>query len=122
LTSPHAKTVLIVEDDRPIAEIIERILTETGYRCVQAGDGGEALAYIENHGVPDAVVLDWMMPHVTGAQFLDAFRRDHPVTPVIVISALDLRRRSLPVAAVLQKPFEFRQLIAAIENSLVGQP
>jgi CheY-like chemotaxis protein len=82
-------TVLLVEDNRLIKIAHERLLTRAGYKVVAAGDGEEALKVV--HSVsPDVILLDMMLPRVSGHQVLRALK-SNPLTagiPVVVVTGL----------------------------------
>ena len=89
--SPDDGSVLIVDDDAALREVLSCLLAEDGWRVATAADGEAALAAVEQHK-PSAVVLDLMMPRVDGFEVLQTLRR-RPSThdlPVIVVTAKDL--------------------------------
>ena len=114
-----AKTVLLVEDDLELRDILQDILEADGYDVVPACDGRQALRYLMLSGepMPDVMVLDLMMPMVNGWQVLDAIRSEAGLErlPVIVISASN-RGRPEGATTYLQKPFSLAQLIESIHE------
>jgi len=83
------RTVLVADDAGPILHLAEGLLLEAGYNVLTAGDGVEALRIVrEEH--PDLVVLDLLMPRLTGFDVLREIRQDERVkdTPVLVISSV----------------------------------
>ena len=83
------KTVLVADDARPVLDQAEKVLTGAGYQVLLAGDGEEALQMIrEQH--PDVVVLDLLMPKLTGFDVLREIRQDDRVknTPVLAMSGV----------------------------------
>jgi two-component system, chemotaxis family, chemotaxis protein CheY len=82
-------TVLIVDDQAQTRRLLDRILRYFGHSTVDVGSASEALAYL-NDSVPDAVVLDYMMPEMDGLQVLRAVRKDPRTAklPVIFYSAV----------------------------------
>jgi CheY-like chemotaxis protein len=82
-----AKTILICEDDDNLRQLI-RVVIGAGYRIVEAGDGDEALALASEHQ-PDLIVLDLMMPGMSGFDVLRRLRVDVRVdgTHIVVMSA-----------------------------------
>lgn len=115
------KRVLIVEDDAPIREGVVELLTGEGYLTSEAQDGLEALRLAREHR-PDLILLDLLMPAVTGWEFLAEHARDPTLTPipVIVISALSPERlhEVEQVAEVISKPFELDTLLEAVARRL----
>lgn len=80
--------VLIVDDEAPIREMIKLALELEGFTCLQAQSASEALPIIVDQR-PDLVVLDWMMPDVSGLDFLRRLKRDDNTReiPVIMLTA-----------------------------------
>jgi signal transduction histidine kinase/CheY-like chemotaxis protein len=84
-------TILVVDDDPALRDVLGHVLTEDGWRVLTASDGHEALVSVERD-LPTAMVLDLMIPHVDGFEVLRALR-SRPATrdlPVIVVTAKDL--------------------------------
>jgi DNA-binding response OmpR family regulator len=117
-------TVLLVEDERELARLVERELTGAGFRVRHALDGRTALRLFENE-TPDAVVLDWMLPGLDGLEVLRHLRRTSAV-PVLMLTAraeeVD-RVVGLEVGAddYLTKPFGMRELVARVRALLRRQ-
>lgn len=117
--------ILVVDDDKDIAEIVAEFLEGEGYRTVRAHDGGEALEAIERHH-PDAIVLDIKMPVMDGVQVIQRLRA-HPTlasTPVVVLTAtrviddLEKQFNRLNVHRWISKPFEAKELIRTVTTAL----
>jgi two-component system, OmpR family, alkaline phosphatase synthesis response regulator PhoP len=111
-------TVLIVEDERDLREVVAEALSEAGYQVVDASDGAEALDKLRACH-PSVVLLDLMMPRMNGWQFRAAQQQDPEVSriPVIVISALGWVA-DLDAAEFLQKPFELDRLLTAVRHQV----
>ena len=114
------RPILIVEDERPIADLIELTLTGAGYACEQANDGGTAADLIAEHDY-ELAVLDIMLPGIDGYELLGYLRSTG--TPVIFVTArtaLQDRVRGLNLGAddYLTKPFEPLELVARVESVL----
>lgn len=112
--------ILIVEDEKPIAKLIDWNLTGCGYRCQTVGDGLEAADLIERNSY-DLILLDVMLPGANGYELMEQIRPTG--TPVIFITA----RRSVEDRVCglrsgaddyLVKPFEIVELIARVESVL----
>ena len=115
----QGKTVLVVDDDAEIREIVATVLEDDGYRVDTASNGAEALRKANDHQ-PDAVVLDAMMPVMDGWEFLAQWRT-RPVedrAPVLVVSAVRDWRTALDSGAqgYLSKPFD----LDTLESTLVS--
>lgn len=112
--------ILIVEDERPIARLIDWNLTDCGYACTQVHDGLAAADLIETECF-DLILLDIMLPGADGFELMDQIRLTG--TPVIFITArsgVSDRVRGLRAGAddYLVKPFELVELIARVESVL----
>jgi two-component system, OmpR family, phosphate regulon response regulator PhoB len=114
--------VLIVEDEAPLVTLLRYNLEKEGFEVCSAGDGEEALVQIAERK-PDILLLDWMLPHVSGIEVCRQIRRA-PQTrnlPVIMLTArgeeLD-RVRGLNSGAddYITKPFSLRELIARLRS------
>src|SRR3954452_9605730 len=79
------RTILVVDDEPTIADVVAGYLRRGGYEAVTAGDGPAAVAAAERHR-PDLVVLDVMLPGFDGLQVMARLRQRRPV-PVILLSA-----------------------------------
>lgn len=123
----EAKKILVVEDDPKIRTLESVLLEREGYEVSEAGDGEAALQLMRAVRF-DAVILDIMLPRVSGLEVLAELQRAAPAggSPcIIVVSAADtptLRRldRQL-VHSVVQKPFSGHALIAAVANCVTGK-
>jgi len=117
-----ARTVLVVDDEFGVAEVLDAILTDEGYRVITATNGRQALARIAEQR-PDLVLLDYMMPILDGVAVLRALSADPAADglPVVVMSALPEEAISTETgryAAFLRKPFQIRTVLAAISRAM----
>jgi len=116
-----AKTILIVEDDGNIRELLRLYLTQEGYNTETAQDGAEGLrAFKRIH--PDLVLLDLMMPVMDGTQVIKEIRAGSK-TPVIMLTAKaetydKVTGLELGADDYVTKPFEMRELIARVHAVL----
>ena len=116
-----AISVLIVEDDRNIQELLQLYLEKEGYAVTVAGDGGQGLVKFRAIH-PDIVLLDVMMPVMDGWSVCKAIREES-ATPIIMLTAkgeLDDKVTGLRSGAddYVTKPFEMKELLARIEAVL----
>ena len=116
-----AISVLVVEDDRNIAELLQMYLEKEGYAVTVAADGGQGLAKFRAIR-PDLVLLDVMMPVMDGWGVCRAIRAESQ-TPVIMLTAkgeTDDKVNGLKAGAddYITKPFEMREVLARIEAVL----
>lgn len=112
-----SKTLLVVDDKASVVRLLQEYLSEHGYRIVSAGNGQEAL-YVARHEKPDLVLLDIMMPHMDGFEFMRAFRKERD-TPVIMLTArLEETDKviglELGADDYVTKPFGMAELVARI--------
>ncbi|MEX1165366.1 MAG: response regulator transcription factor [Hydrogenophaga sp.] len=115
--------ILIVEDDPRIASFLERGLKAEGYRTHLAATGPVGLAMardLHKRSEPTVLLLDVMLPGMTGLEVCQSLRAAHIATPILMLSALgalDDRVSGLRMGAddYLVKPFEFEELLARIE-------
>ncbi|MCC6954232.1 MAG: response regulator transcription factor [Deltaproteobacteria bacterium] len=116
--------VLVCDDDPDARALISSTMTAAGYNVVEAGDGAEAqeICLVQ---LPDVIVMDIMMPKMTGMEFLAWFREavTDPYVPVLLLTALDQvdnRVAGLAQGAddYVTKPFHYRELQARVEALL----
>ncbi len=120
------KTILIVEDEPALRELEKVILEGHGYEVVEAKDGLEGLAKAEFQR-PDLILLDLMMPDVSGRRMFDEMR-SHIATsgiPIIVVTGRPDAHQTFDAeigsANVILKPFQSDQLIDRIRDH-IGDP
>ncbi len=110
--------VLVVEDERRLAQLVRRVLEEEGHTVDTAHDGEEGLA-MGVDGSHDVIVLDVLLPEMNGIEVCRSLRRKRVDTPVLLLTALDGvgdRVRGLDAGAddYLTKPFAFQELLARL--------
>jgi len=110
--------VLIVEDERRLAQVIRRVLEEEGHTVDVAYDGEEGLA-MAMEGSHDVIVLDVLLPGLDGIEVCQSLRHSRVDTPILLLTALDGvqdRVRGLDAGAddYLSKPFAFQELLARL--------
>ena len=117
--------ILVVEDEKLLADSIETLLRERGYETDAVYDGESAVAYAET-GVYDLIILDVMMPRMNGFQVSKHLRSSHMSIPILMLTArselLD-RVEGLNAGAdyYLTKPFDARELLACVNALLRRQ-
>ena len=117
-----AMNVLIVDDEAAVRESLRHALELEGYDVELAGDGGRALAQIEA-STPDAIVLDVLMPGVSGLDVARRLRRNGNRVPILMLTAraaVDDRVEGLDAGAddYLVKPFALDELLARLRALL----
>jgi two-component system response regulator MprA len=115
--------ILVVDDERAVRESLRRALELEGYGVELAADGEEALHRLSLEPVPDAVVLDILMPGVDGLEVCRRLRSDGNTVPVLMLTArseVDSRVAGLDAGAddYLPKPFALAELLARLRALL----
>lgn len=110
--------ILLIEDDSDLADALAEILIMEGYRVVYACDGMTALALLAEADLPDLILLDLMMPKMSGWEFREAQMRDGRLAqiPVVVLSATGERARPIDAARILRKPVTVDALLAMVKE------
>jgi CheY-like chemotaxis protein len=117
--------ILVIDDSSTNIVLLEAVLTEKGYLIETAMTAKEAFMRIEKQ-TPDLILLDLLMPKVSGFDFLDQLRKNEITknTPVIIISALNTddenfdRIKNLDAIEFLRKPIDIQYLINLVQQVL----
>jgi CheY-like chemotaxis protein len=117
----EGQIILVVDDDSAIRETMAEILEAEGYKVACATNGAEALAYLQREALPCLVLLDLMMPVMSGWQFRRAQHDDErfSAVPVLILSADEggpSNVRDLPPSDYLRKPVDLEVLLARIQT------
>jgi two-component system chemotaxis response regulator CheY len=123
--STRSRQVLVVEDDEPIRAMLADLLMDAGYDVLEADSGRTALNCLQEQQ-PDLIVLDLMLPNMSGWEFLNRVHDqvDGLNAPVMIVSAIDGRSdypSSLGVAAWCTKPLDIERFLGTVER-LAGRP
>ena len=117
------KSVLVVDDDQSLRELLRLHLSAAGYAVSTASDGIEA-GYAVLKSLPDLIITDVNMPHMDGYQFVEALKADKslPKIPVIFLTSLDEFDRGQQLGAVgyITKPVRADKLLAVVAEHLPG--
>lgn len=118
--------ILLVDDEPALTEPLSRLLTREGYVVAIAADGRMGYDLASTHDY-DLLILDWMLPDLTGLEVCQSLRADGDMTPVLFLTAkdtLDDRVLGLDAGAddYLIKPFELRELLARVRALLRRVP
>lgn len=116
------KTVLIVEDERAIVEILKFNLEREGYKTLEALDGETGLA-LARSGDPDLILLDVMLPKMNGFDICAALRRDGSAVPIIMLTAREEETDKvfgleLGADDYITKPFSMREVVARVRTNM----
>jgi two-component system alkaline phosphatase synthesis response regulator PhoP len=115
------KTILVVDDEKRLCDLVRAYLTQEGFRVVTAGDGQEAL-FVARHEKPDLILLDLMMPEMGGYEFMRVYSKERD-TPIIILTArLEESDKVLGLELgaddYVTKPFSMRELTARVRAVL----
>ena len=110
--------VLVVDDERPIVDLLQDLLQDQGYEVRRAYDGMTALQLIERE-LPDLVVTDVMMPRLDGLALYNEIRTRTATLPVILMSAAVTPRKI--DATFVPKPFDIDTLLDLVDEKLQGR-
>ncbi len=120
--SPSPRTILFVEDEILIAMVMGAMISDLGYRVLEAESGSQALKILESDAVVDLLITDYSMPRMTGAELVTAARGLRPGLPVLIATGyLELPEGVDASAPRLGKPYQQDQLRTEIEK-LLGAP
>lgn len=117
----EAAKILVVDDDDDIREAISAVLETSGYEPIEASSGADALEQLHRHRRPSMILLDLMMPGISGADFMRALRADPALAdiPVVILSG-DTSVRETAVAlgasASLPKPVDLDNLVSTVSR------
>lgn len=115
------KTILVVDDERKLRQMVRIYLEQEGYRVVEAANGREAL-YVARYEKPNLILLDLMMPEMNGTEFMRVYRQEAN-TPIIMLTAKveetdEVLGLELGADDYITKPFGIRPLLARISTVL----
>lgn len=114
--------ILLVEDEKGIAEFIQQGLEEEGYKVIVHHQAEHALVYLKNNSA-DLILLDWMLPKMSGIKFCETIRQQDPNTPIIFITARGTVQDTVAGLKAgandyIKKPFDFEELLERIKTQL----
>ena len=116
------KHILIVEDEEGIVQFLKQGLEEEGYQVSSANDGAEGLAVFQS-GKFDLLLLDWMLPKMTGVELCQTIRQQNTKIPIIFLTAKDTVQETVEGLKsggndYIKKPFSFDELVERIKVQL----
>lgn len=119
-SSSNSKTILIIEDDADIRDSLLQALELEGYQVLGAENGREGLKVLEDGARPNLILLDLMMPIMSGWQFYEAIqgKPEFKSIPIVVISAVGSKADEMPAQAVLRKPVDLESLIKVVDQHI----
>lgn len=121
-------TIFVADDDDDLRGLVVRLLGEHGYSVVDADDGAAALEYLAGAAdgdiaMPDALLLDFAMPGMSGIGIVRALRRFICLPPTVLMTgfpdpSVDMFARAVGIATVLHKPIDVDRLLAELDKVL----
>lgn len=122
--------ILIVEDETDIRDNLRDFFEMEGYRATTAPHGAAALEFLESAGnstdKPDMILLDLMMPVMSGFEFVQQYRKSHLAysVPIVVMSAdnqTERKTREMGVDHYIKKPLELDSLVQLVERAALKE-
>jgi len=115
------KTILVVDDEKRLRELVQAYLVGEGFRVVTAPNGQEAL-FVARHEKPDLIILDLMMPEMGGYEFMRVFNKESDIPIIILTARLEENDKVLGLELgaddYVTKPFSMRELAARVRAVL----
>jgi two-component system alkaline phosphatase synthesis response regulator PhoP len=115
------KTILVVDDEKRMRKLLQDYLTQEGFRVVQAADGRDAL-FVARNEKPDIIILDLMMPEMSGYEFLRVHSKERDTPTIILTARLEESDKvmglELGADDYVTKPFSMRELTARVRAVL----
>ena len=110
--------ILLVEDHPDTSAALLHLLTERGYQVITAENGQQALDLLEGGARPKLILVDLMLPHVTGWELITYLQRDPELrfTPTIVITGVPKDQVQVVADAVFSKPLDFSELTTKVDQ------
>lgn len=117
-------TVMVVDDDRDLRNLLEAVIGREGWLTVIAANGSEALDWMQKSTcLPDLILTDWNMPGMGGVEFLSKLKQNdltHSI-PVVVVSGVDeleSKTKSIGADGFLQKPYNLEVMTSLLKSYL----
>ena len=116
-------TILIVEDEFAIAELLEMVLVDEGYHILRASNGRQGLECLATEPRPDLVISDYMMPILDGASMIQTMRENAAQRdiPCIIMSSMpedNVRQRIQGYSSFVRKPFQLIKMVELVATTL----
>jgi CheY-like chemotaxis protein len=113
-------SVLIVDDEPGLCESLRDFLEDEGYRVSTAANGAEALHLLEGDELPCVMILDLIMPLVTGNQVYETMQRDPRLAKVPIVVSTSDPARAPAGALIMKKPINLDRLLGAVKRHCKG--
>ena len=120
---PNSQRILVVEDDPDTRASLYQLLTQAGFSVLTADNGQQALDLLDRGIRPNLIMVDLMLPRVTGFDLITHLRTDPElrIIPTVVITALPKDDVRVIADVVFHKPLEFEPLMATVRHLLRPQ-
>jgi len=114
-------SILLVEDDFDVREALAEALRDEGYVVECVGDGEQALEYLHSAALPGLILLDLMMPRMSGSEFrmiqkVDPRFSDVPVVLLTADARMEEKARALETQGAIRKPIDLDELLSTIQS------
>lgn len=121
-THNGTETILVVDDERMLREMLSGFLSEYGYTILLAEDGQEALeVYNSNKNNIHLVLMDIVMPRKDGISTYKEIKESHPHATIILMSGYSANHAHVPEnLKIVRKPFSFHDMVKTIRSTLDG--
>ncbi len=127
MAQTSTQTILVVDDQTPVRQLISRMLVRSGFNTIEAGNGPQALARFQDAPAPiDLAIIDMVMPKMSGLDVAAELGRKYPDVKILYLSAhsssiaIDCIRRRAPEHLLL-KPFTEQNLVDRVYGLLGAQ-
>lgn len=116
--NPKCRSILIVEDEKGIQEVLKIALEMEGYEVYTADNGKMGLEILPTIPTPCLILLDLMMPVMNGWQFAEVISNDTALAtiPMVIVTAYGDRARSIPSKGILKKPIDLDSLLTTVKK------
>ena len=113
-----ATQIIIIDDDNDIREAVHEVLSSEGFNVASFSNGKVALEYLAQNESPIIILLDFMMPIMSGSEVLDALKKDARLAaiPVYIMSAARERRGTEAATGYVPKPIELEELLKLVSQ------
>lgn len=120
----NKKIIMVVDDDKDIREMMSMAITMENYDVVTAKDGKDALEQLKNNLKPCLILLDLMMPVMSGREFIEHIEKDPELLqlniPIVIITAFSYTSENPLVKKVIKKPPEIEQIFEICKKYCSG--
>jgi two-component system, sensor histidine kinase and response regulator len=113
--------VLIVEDEAHLRESLQDFLEDEGFAVSTASNGAEALALLESEELPRLMILDLIMPVLSGNELFEQMKKDPRFSKIPVVVSTSDPSRAPPGVLAMKKPVNFDRLLGAVRQHCTGQ-